>query len=287
MGRRSGYSKVHLGELTGRQREVLAQVAAGKTNQEIAESLGIGFESVKTHVSDILLRLDVSTREEASEVWHAEHGILARVRRMASAFLTSGWGKIAIGGATATAAIGITLAILLSLGDDSPGESKTDALYLLDDGREAHQALAELSMEYGFEVVMPAGDEFRLVQVIYSSGKQPLLIGGRQGVTTIIRDQSGERHTVAQVNTDMESALLPADGTILEQPVPSSDPAIRIVRRTSTAGTEYRAYGRGRAKWAIPSGRWTSGLAAGAVQRWMVPVLDFDGASLKPLVCSA
>ncbi len=55
--------------LTSRQRDVLALIARGRTNGEIATELGIGFESVKSHVSEILTRLQVTTREEAAAAW--------------------------------------------------------------------------------------------------------------------------------------------------------------------------------------------------------------------------
>jgi len=48
--------------LTGRQREVAALVAAGLTNREVAEQLGISPDGVKYHVSEILSRLGVSSR---------------------------------------------------------------------------------------------------------------------------------------------------------------------------------------------------------------------------------
>jgi DNA-binding NarL/FixJ family response regulator len=53
-------------ELTGRQRQVLALVARGLTNQEIAGVLGIAAGTVKNHVAAILERLDISNRTEAA-----------------------------------------------------------------------------------------------------------------------------------------------------------------------------------------------------------------------------
>lgn len=67
--------------LSARQKEVLRLVARGYTNARIAEELGIGFESVKTHVSEILMRLEVTSREEAVEAWQDERTLGARVRR--------------------------------------------------------------------------------------------------------------------------------------------------------------------------------------------------------------
>ncbi|WP_257351239.1 response regulator transcription factor [Pseudalkalibacillus decolorationis] len=53
-------------ELTPREREVLILLGEGKTNQEIGDMLFIGIKTVKTHVSNILSKLDVSDRTQAA-----------------------------------------------------------------------------------------------------------------------------------------------------------------------------------------------------------------------------
>ncbi|QSO46379.1 response regulator [Alicyclobacillus mengziensis] len=53
-------------ELTDRERDVLRGIAAGRNNQEIADELGIGIKTVKTHVSNIFLKLDVMDRTQAA-----------------------------------------------------------------------------------------------------------------------------------------------------------------------------------------------------------------------------
>ena len=55
-------------ELTERQREVLALVAAGFSNQRIAEELTISTATARSHVSMILDKLGVSNRAEAAAV---------------------------------------------------------------------------------------------------------------------------------------------------------------------------------------------------------------------------
>jgi ATP/maltotriose-dependent transcriptional regulator MalT len=52
--------------LTRREREVLALVAAGRTNREIAEALFISESTAGVHVSNILGKLGVATRTEAA-----------------------------------------------------------------------------------------------------------------------------------------------------------------------------------------------------------------------------
>lgn len=58
-------------ELTSREEEVLALVRLGLTNEEIGERLGISGNGVKYHVSEILSKLGVATREEAAR-WRPE-----------------------------------------------------------------------------------------------------------------------------------------------------------------------------------------------------------------------
>ncbi|WP_283138395.1 response regulator transcription factor [Rhizohabitans arisaemae] len=53
-----------LGLLTGREREVLALVAAGRTNDEIAESLVMSPATAKTHVSRTMMKLHARDRAQ-------------------------------------------------------------------------------------------------------------------------------------------------------------------------------------------------------------------------------
>jgi DNA-binding NarL/FixJ family response regulator len=52
-------------DLSSRELEVLQLLVAGKSNKEIAQSLGITEATVKSHVSTILMRLNVSDRTQA------------------------------------------------------------------------------------------------------------------------------------------------------------------------------------------------------------------------------
>lgn len=53
-------------ELTPRELEVLARIARGRSNHEIAQELLIGEQTVKTHVSNILSKLHLADRTQAA-----------------------------------------------------------------------------------------------------------------------------------------------------------------------------------------------------------------------------
>jgi DNA-binding NarL/FixJ family response regulator len=52
-------------ELTEREEEVLSLVARGKSNQEIARQLFVSLKTVRNHVSNILVKLQVADRAQA------------------------------------------------------------------------------------------------------------------------------------------------------------------------------------------------------------------------------
>ncbi|WP_302058179.1 response regulator transcription factor [Paenibacillus sp. MZ04-78.2] len=53
-------------ELTEREMEVLRLIAAGKSNQDVADELFIGVKTVKFHVTNILAKLGVEDRTQAA-----------------------------------------------------------------------------------------------------------------------------------------------------------------------------------------------------------------------------
>ncbi|TBL70054.1 response regulator [Paenibacillus thalictri] len=56
--------------ITAREREVLLLIAEGKTNQEIADELHIGIKTVKTHVSNLLMKLELADRTQLAIYAH-------------------------------------------------------------------------------------------------------------------------------------------------------------------------------------------------------------------------
>ena len=62
-------------DLTAREKEVLTLIAEGCSNQEIADRLFITLKTVKTHVSNILMKLDVDDRTQAT-IYAFKHGFI-------------------------------------------------------------------------------------------------------------------------------------------------------------------------------------------------------------------
>jgi NarL family two-component system response regulator LiaR len=62
--------------LTERETDVLRLLAQGKANKEIARSLSIGENTVKTHVSNVLEKLGVQSRTQAA-LYAAQIGLVA------------------------------------------------------------------------------------------------------------------------------------------------------------------------------------------------------------------
>ncbi|AAP26140.1 MULTISPECIES: response regulator [Bacillus] len=59
--------------LTKREQEVLQEIAKGRSNKEIAAELHITEQTVKTHVSNILAKLEVDDRTQAA-LYAVKHG---------------------------------------------------------------------------------------------------------------------------------------------------------------------------------------------------------------------
>jgi DNA-binding CsgD family transcriptional regulator len=96
----------HLAELTPRERETFELLRLGLTNEEIAERLGISLDGAKYHVSQILSKLGVASRDEAATVavppgrtrsWQAWPLALKIAALVVSGALIAGMGLLGFG----------------------------------------------------------------------------------------------------------------------------------------------------------------------------------------------
>jgi len=69
------YDARRLGELTPREREILVLVAGGLSNQEIADELVISPFTAKTHVNNMMTKLDAPGRAQLV-IWAYESGLV-------------------------------------------------------------------------------------------------------------------------------------------------------------------------------------------------------------------
>lgn len=106
--------------LTAKQREVLDLIGKGRTNPEIAEELGISLDGAKWHVSELLTKLGVDTRDEAASWWRQQHSLATRLRAIAS-FATLKWLAAGVGVAAAAVAA-IAILVLIASGEDEGRE---------------------------------------------------------------------------------------------------------------------------------------------------------------------
>ncbi|NIL61648.1 response regulator transcription factor [Salinispora arenicola] len=68
-------SDPELDQLTNREREVLRLLARGYAYKEIAKELYISIKTVETHVSNVLRKLQMSSRYELSR-WAADRRLV-------------------------------------------------------------------------------------------------------------------------------------------------------------------------------------------------------------------
>ena len=64
-------------EFTARERDVIARVARGRSNMQIAVELAVSVNTVKRHTSNILDKLGVRSRIEAAAIAQAQLGAVA------------------------------------------------------------------------------------------------------------------------------------------------------------------------------------------------------------------
>jgi two-component system nitrate/nitrite response regulator NarL len=67
----------HPEKLTPREREIIAMLACGASNKEIARKLDLAESTVKIHVQGILRKLNLASRVQAA-VYAVEHGLVEK-----------------------------------------------------------------------------------------------------------------------------------------------------------------------------------------------------------------
>lgn len=75
MDKLTGRHQILHDDLTNRELEILMLIAQGMSNQEIADELYITLKTVKTHVSNILSKLEVEDRTQAA-IYAFKHGLI-------------------------------------------------------------------------------------------------------------------------------------------------------------------------------------------------------------------
>jgi DNA-binding CsgD family transcriptional regulator len=183
--------------LTPREQEVLTLLREGLTNQQIADRLGISESGARYHVSEILSKLSVSSREEAAS-WRPEGrvfgaGLVIALRRAATAV-----GRLGAGAAFAVAtALGLALVLGVGVmssrggGDHSVSPAVTARAEQAESIRELLDLASEATREArsvlpGAELVfvaysMPSGSyTFRFTQA--GSQTEVSLLGPSDGV---------------------------------------------------------------------------------------------------------
>ncbi|MGI5182643.1 response regulator transcription factor [Dactylosporangium sp. CA-152071] len=65
-----------LSRLSARERDVLALISRGRSNREIARTLMLGEQTVKSYVSSVLTKLDLQDRTQAA-IFGLQQGVVA------------------------------------------------------------------------------------------------------------------------------------------------------------------------------------------------------------------
>lgn len=109
---RPGSYEFVLGDLTPREVEVVELMSRGMSNPAIGAQLGIGLETAKWHVANIISKAGVQSRVEAADVWERWNRPTARLSRRLRAvlgvpLLLKAGAAAAVGGAAAAGAIAV------------------------------------------------------------------------------------------------------------------------------------------------------------------------------------
>ena len=112
---------------TPRQREVLDLLVRGNTNSEIAQRLGISLDGAKWHVSEIITRLGVDSRDEAAEYWRHHNGMRMRFSRVMAGLFSSGALKWGTATAFVAGVVVVSAMVIVAMRENSGDQSEPTA----------------------------------------------------------------------------------------------------------------------------------------------------------------
>jgi DNA-binding CsgD family transcriptional regulator len=156
-------------ELTPRQRQVIELISRGYTNAEIGARLGVSMDGAKWHVSEILSKLALSSREEVAEYWRHRNKMSTRFGRAMRALIAAPLLKWA-GGSAAVATIGTVVVVVAVLAiqarsdEDMPPTAPGNVV----DECPVVGAACEFAQELGG--LLEAGDSGGLVSLAAATG---------------------------------------------------------------------------------------------------------------------
>jgi DNA-binding CsgD family transcriptional regulator len=233
MGRRG--RPPHPDILTPREWEVLAFLREGLSNPEIAGRLGISRDGVKFHVSEILGKLGLSSREEAAAWRPEEHRPSWMTAAAPMALLWRKAGALPVG--VTSAAMALALAVFVAA---LAGLGLIAFLLTRGDGELAPNQLAYVDTEGALWLVDAEGGNRQRLAEDGSCGRGPSLVWSPGG------------HRVACVSDEVRVVLWDADGDVagvLERPgdgplrwSPSGDAFLYWRSEAFAEETQYRLF---------------------------------------------
>jgi hypothetical protein len=145
-------------------------LAHGRTNPQIADHLGITLDGAKYHVSEVIARLNVDSREEAADWWREQNGVVARFRALIGLSAL----KWAAAGAVVAGVSIAAVVVLVSLRDD--------ATSTVADSATPEPDAPEVSWGQG----VPLSDGLRWVFVTGGPGARAVVLGSESGSNRVI-----------------------------------------------------------------------------------------------------
>lgn len=146
---------------------MLDLIAKGYTNPQIGDRLGITLDGAKWHVSEVLSKLGVNSREDAAAYWRAHNRPLAKLQRALAGLGGTAW--LRWGGASGLAAVVgiVVVAIVFREGDGAqsaveptsyPNEAPPDEATSGDGPAIVYARITEPQTDRGGRYYMPSVD---------------------------------------------------------------------------------------------------------------------------------